>query len=116
MEGVVFCCDVYHRYAKTGRLEIVNGKLIKNEVYTSNVMLHPFPKSTTFFDVTSSLEERVIPPCRWTADVANYLGLQEYNVYDILRKTHGVLDKDFLWFKFDDDPTDLTWDDVKVRG
>ena len=43
------------------------------------------------------------------------MGLKEYNVYDILRVTHGVDIDDFMWLKFDEDDKSLCWDDVRVR-
>ena len=41
------------------------------------------------------------------------LGLNEYNMLDILKKTHGVNFDDFWWIKFENE--DLNWKDVKVR-
>ena len=116
MKVITFCCYIFHQNKCTGRLEIVDGKLIKNEVYTDNIMEHPFPNSKTFMDISAILGGRVIPYCRWMPEYGEYLGVKEYNVYDILRKTHGVDYKDFLWFKFDEDPIDMKWEDVKVRG
>jgi hypothetical protein len=42
-----------------------------------------------------------------------YLGLSEYNPYEIVKKTHGVMFEDFLWFKFPGES--IEWDDVKIR-
>lgn len=110
---LTFCCDVYHRNEKIGRLEIINGKLIKNEVYTDELIIHPFPRSTTFESITAILKERVICEARCDEFMLKSMGLDHYNVYDILRVTHGVDIDDFIWFKFDDE--DITWEDVRVR-
>ena len=40
-----------------------------------------------------------------------YLGLTEYNVYEICRRTHGMMVQDFIWMRFDGE--DFTWEDVK---
>lgn len=109
-------CDIFHRDEKVGRLEIENGKLIKNEVYTDNILIHPFPRAKTFLAVASGLRDRVICPERCDKAMLNHMGLNEYNVYSILHHTHGVDIDDFIWFKFDEDPSELSWKDVKVRG
>ena len=114
VEGVTLCCDIMYKERKTGRLEIVDGKLIKNEVYTDNLLEHMCPNSKTFLSVASCLQDRVFPRCRFDEDMKKATGLQEYNVYDILRDTHGVTVNDFLWLKFDGE--DITWKDVKVPG
>jgi hypothetical protein len=116
MDSVTFCCDVYHKNEKAGRLEIVDGKLIKNEVYTNDIMIHPCPNSHTFMDVTGILSDRVACESRWSEQDYKDLGVSGYNIYEILHATHGVDVDDFNWFKFDDDRENLTWDDVKVRG
>lgn len=113
MERVTFCCDVYHEDEKVGRLEIIDGKLVKNEVYTDNILLHPCPRSKTFLSVVSALEDRVVCESRFDDEMKAVLGLEKYNIYDILRKTHGVDIDDFIWFKFDGE--DISWDDVRVR-
>ncbi len=111
--GVTFCCDIYHRYDKVGRLEIIDGKLVKNEVYTDNLLFHPCPRSTTFSSVADALADRVICEERVDEKLLKYMNLEKYNVYDILRFTHGVDVDDFIWFKFDGE--DITFDDVRVR-
>jgi len=37
----------------------------------------------------------------------------EDDLYDIVKKTHGVMFEDFLWIKFEGE--ELTWEDVKIR-
>lgn len=111
--AITFCFDIYHRYDKTGRIEIINGKLIKNEVYTQNLLFHLCPRAKTFPAVVSALEDRVFCESRFDDIMKKSLKLEHYNIYDILRKTHGVDIDDFIWLKFDGE--NITWDDVKVR-
>lgn len=114
-ELVTIKFDIYHRYKKTGRIEIVDSKLVKNECYTDNpIAEHVCPNSTNFFDVAGILAGRVLPPERCDEGTFKRMGIKGYNVYDMLRVTHGVDWDDFIWFKFDGE--DITWDDVKVRG
>lgn len=112
MEKVTFCCDVMYKDEKTGRLEIIDGVLVKNEVYTDNIFKHPCPNSKTLISVISALEDRVICIERFTPLMQKVLGLSEYNMYNILRKTHGVDIDDFIWFKFDNES--IKWENVKV--
>lgn len=109
------CFDIYHAYDKVGRVEIVNSKLVKNEVYTSNIVERLFPASTDLYNILGILRGRVICEERCDSLMLESMGLSEYNVYSILRHTHGVDIDDFMWLKFDEDPIDLTWDDVRVR-
>lgn len=59
------------------------------------------------------LNERVMCEDRWTLQLLEHLGLKEFNVYEILKKTHGVDVDDFSWIRFSGE--DIAWDDVKVR-
>ena len=109
------CFDIYHANDKVGRVEIVNSKLIKNEVYTNKIIERLFPESTPLPNILSILKGRVICKERCDEDMLRSMGLKEYNVYDILRVTHGVDIDDFMWLKFDEDDKSLCWDDVRVR-
>lgn len=40
-----------------------------------------------------------------------YFGLKEYNVYDICRKTHGMMAQDNIWMRFDSE--EIEWEDIK---
>lgn len=109
------CFDIYHRTEKVGRIEIVDFKLVKNEVYTTSLVKRLCPPTTPLVNILGILKQRVICEERCDKAMLNHMGLSEYNVYDILRVTHGVDIDDFIWFKFDEDPIDLCWDDVRVR-
>lgn len=116
MEKVTFCCDVMYKNEKTGRLEIVDGVLVKNEVYTANIFKHPCPNSRSFFEVAGILKNRVICKERFDKDtiLQKELGTSVYNIYGILRYTHGVSVDDHIWFKYEDE--NLSWDSVNPRG
>ncbi|MDE6314188.1 MAG: hypothetical protein K2M46_11345 [Lachnospiraceae bacterium] len=107
------CFDIYHSYEKVGRIEIVNNVLKKNEVINPDLWVHPFPNSKTLEQILGALKQRILCPERCTPDMLASMGLTEYNVYDILKNTHGVDSDDFVWFKFDGE--NITWDDVRVR-
>ena len=113
-EFVTIHCDIYHRTEKVGRLDVENGRLERYEVYTSSLVKRLCPEKTSLPNILAILTDRVICPERCDEGMLNYLGVKEYNAYDILKKTHGVDSDDFMWLKFDGE--DITWDDVKVRG
>ena len=46
-------------------------------------------------------------------ELLEQLGLKEYDLYDIIRKTHGLMFFDYLWFKFDDE--NINYNDIKIR-
>ena len=99
--------DVYHGDKKTGRIEIENGNLIKKECYVSGEMIYkclqfPFLNMETGYSVLKFLQTRVFPYERDDRNVLlKSIGLEEYNIYEILKKTHGVDVDDYWWFKFD---------------
>ena len=109
-------CDIYYRDEKVGRLDLEGLTLIKNEVYTNNIMKHPFPRSTNAMQILGIIEERVICEERCDEAILRSMNLTEYNVYDVFKANHGIDIDDFIWFKFDGEGDDVCWDTVKVRG
>lgn len=114
-ELVSLHCDIYNENDKVGRLDIENGVLLRNDVFTDILVLHPFPKSTTAYSILNILRDRVIPIERWENVYANHIGIKEYNPYKILKKNHGIRSDDFIWLKFDEDPKGLKWEDVMFK-
>ena len=47
------------------------------------------------------------------ADRLHEIGLDSYNPYKLVRKTHGVMWDDYQWVRFPGDKT--KWEDVKLR-
>lgn len=37
------------------------------------------------------------------------------NIYEIVKKTHGVMFEDYIWVKFEGED-DLKWEDVRIRS
>lgn len=106
-------CDVLFQDRVVGRIDVVNGVLLRNDCYTDCILEHPCPNSHTLDSLLLVLKDRVISPDRFTPDIARYLGLFEYDWFEIFKKTHGVDIDDFFWFRFDGEF--LSWDDVRVR-
>lgn len=64
--------------------------------------------------VYSFLEGRCMDrnrPC--LSEYLKWLGLEEYNPYEIVRITHGTMWEDFQWLKFPGE--EIGWKDVKLR-
>lgn len=56
--------------------------------------------------------ERWIPEERPDVmDRLHDLGLTEYNPWEIIKKTHGVMRDDYLWIKFEGE--NLTWEEAR---
>ena len=108
--------DVFYKEHKVGHIDVVNNIITNNILYNTDKewFWHPFPKVTDFNNLFVMLKERLMPECRWTKEVLDSVGEKEYNVYRLIRKTHGIDADDFWWFRFDDEPN-ITYNDVKVR-
>lgn len=117
------CFDIYKKDTKVGRIELDGNKLIKNESYFDiseepfPFMINPFIYMRDGMSVRRYLATRVVPPERANIrQILNALGLKEYNIYNLLEKTHGVKVDDFIWLKFDHVPDDgKTWNDLNPR-
>lgn len=84
--------------------------------YTDDVGKQPFGGSRLDLKrVYEFLEnrwfERGRPDVLWQLEG---LGLSEYNPWEIVKKTHGVMFEDFIWIRFEGE--ELTWEDVKIRN
>lgn len=117
------CFDIYKKDTKVGRIELDGNKLIKNESYFDiseepfPFMINPFIYMKDGMSVRRYLATRVVPPERANIrQILNALRLKEYNIYNLLEKTHGVKVDDFIWLKFDHVPDDgKTWNDLNPR-
>lgn len=88
----------------TAEVKIENN-LVKIKRYDTNPAKQMFCKDTMqLFELGSILETRC-----WSEDRAdlefllNSIGLHEYNVYEIVQKTHGVTVQDYIWIEFEGD-------------
>ena len=97
-----------------GHVEIVDNQLVENIVYDDCPWKHLCIKIKTLPGILEVLNERVMCEERWTPEFMEHFGLKEFNVYEILKKTHGIDVDDFSWIRFSGE--NITWNDVKVRG
>ena len=82
--------------------------------YTDIRYKQPFNKIVSLEYIERFLEDRCIPRNRQNInELLVNLGLENYDVIEILKKTHGISFDDFWWIKFENE--DLNWKDVKVR-
>ena len=94
---------------------VVQGKKVFFENYTDDFIDRAFgnyesPVSLKRFE--ELLEERCFPRTRGNAkEVLKSLGLDTYNVYEIVKRTHGAMFDDTYWFKFEGE--DLTYKELK---
>ena len=59
----------------------------------------------SFQQLEEFVASRCLPATRYNIkECLQSLGLQSYNVLDIISKTHGVLVHSWCWFRFDTDP------------
>ncbi|MCD8015598.1 MAG: hypothetical protein LUG99_21050 [Lachnospiraceae bacterium] len=101
--------------------EITSRVIVKgSRVQVTRFVEHPLKQLFAYKDMTRDQLNRIFEMrCfdRNRADIAEILmrlGLDEYNPYEIVKKTHGVSYNDYIWFRFPGER--LTSQDVLVRG
>lgn len=74
-----------------------------------------FPwEETDVFSMLEILEGRCFPRNRANIDeLLSAMGLKEYQVMDIIKKTHGLKWDDYTWIRFEGE--NLTYEDIKIR-
>lgn len=108
--------DVYWRNDLTASVCIsADRKSVDYKLYSNELCEAPFgflnPTVEQMFDF---LETRCMDKRRTQLqEYLDDLGLEEYNPYEIVKKTHGVMWEDYMWFKFPGE--NICWEDVKVR-
>lgn len=111
--------DVFHKDLHVSRVWFdFRTEQVTFENYVNDILWCPFGKKTsaTFGDLETFWEERCFPRTRVNAkEVLRLLGVDYYDPYDIVRKTHGVQNEDFCWLRFDDEEGMITYADVKFR-
>lgn len=109
-----FTFEVYWKDEITARV-YVNGKNVAVSRFTDNPGKQLFAqKKMTRYQLGKILELRCWEKERPDiGEILKTLGLDEYNPYEIVRKTHGVSYNDFIWFRFPGE--NLTSKDVLVR-
>ena len=109
-----FSFEVYWKDDITARV-YVRGKNVTVSKYTENPGKQLFAeKKMTRYQLGKIFEMRCWEKGRADInEILENLGLKEYNPYEIVRKTHGVSDNDYIWFRFPGEQ--LTSKDVLVR-
>lgn len=91
------------------------GNSIEITKFTEDKHKLPFyfepTKETMFIFIQDRCSERSRPDQK---ELLALIGLDEYNPYEIVKKTHGVTPDDHFWFKFPGE--NLTWKDVDGYG
>lgn len=93
----------------------IGEKEIHINRYSTNPVKQIFYKETiTRYEFGEILRHRCWDENRPDLDVLlGMIGLNEFNPYEICKKTHGLMVQDFTWFKFEGET--LTFDTVRRR-
>lgn len=88
---------------------------VRVEQYEEDFILRPFlPGEVTMEQVVDFFEERCFPRTRANAqELLECLGLKYYDPIAIVHKTHGCLQEDQMWLRFEGET--YCYDDIKVR-
>ncbi len=108
--------------------EIAEYEVLKNENVNYKIitkfkenMITPIDRPLTISDIYYFFSCRVFQDkTPFTGTELKLLGLDQYNVYDIIRKTRGITPYDNYWLRFDGDHCDYKsakkeWDDTMSR-
>ena len=109
-----FSFEVYWKDEITARVYVRKKDVIISR-YTDNPGKQLFAeKKMTRYQLGKIFELRCWEKGRSDiGEILEYLGLSEYNPYEIVKKTHGVSYNDFIWFRFPGEK--ITSKDVLVR-
>ena len=94
---------------------MITGNQIIFEDYKDKWYLKAFggAKTASFDDFISFLEERCFPKERANCkEVLKLIGLDYYDPYAIVHKTHGVMCHDNFWIKFEGE--NITYEETRV--
>ncbi len=112
-----FTFDVYWKDELTASVSISSDrKYVQYKKYTNEI-----PKIPYLFDNPSveQINEFLLSRCMdaHRTQLDEYLKdleINEFNPYEIIKKTHGTMWEDFMWLKFPEET--ITWKDVCLRG
>ena len=93
----------------------VNGNKVEVEILNPNPLLN-YVSSMPLdrFHLMERLELRCFPRNRVSAKkILEHMELQDYNILEIIKRTHGVKADDFAWIKFEGE--NLSFADVSRR-
>lgn len=112
-----FRFETFWRDEKTSDVDVKSDK-----VYIKRFTTHP-AKQIFCADEMSRFElgdivlksrcfDKNRPDCN---ELLEHMGLEDYDVYKICRKTHGIMVQDFIWFRYEGE--DIQWSDIeKLKG
>ena len=107
-----FSFEVYFKDEKTAEVDVGESR-----VHINRLVIHPakqifYKDDITRYELGEILKTRCYDPGRPDIDrILEFMGLTEYDVYRMCRFTHGVMEQDFIWFRYEGE--DLTWQDIE---
>ncbi len=111
-----FRFEVYKKDYHIADYEInEDGEIICNIItkYKED-MITTIHRPLTISDIHYLFSCRVFQDCTpYTYQMLKNVGVEKYNVRDIIRKTHGVIPYDNYWIKFEDDDDSLDFETVQ---
>lgn len=111
-----YAFSTYWKNEKTSDVVVsADRQSVKYVRYTDELLKSPYGfDHVTIEQIYHFLETRCMPKGRTQlAEYLESLNLKEYNPWEIVKITHGVMWEDFLWLKFPGEQ--ITWDEVKLR-
>lgn len=94
-------------------IRVENNEILENIAYTDRFMGALYRNVKTYPVLFRIMKKRVMCKERWTPELLDSIGLKEYNVIEILKRTHGLDRDDFHWLTIDDDS--VRYEDIKIR-
>lgn len=100
-------------YEGTGR----NLRFISYEILdsTGDKWWHMLPMPRDDATLYAAMAERVVPEYRFNPSMLEEYATAVYNPEIMCRAVHGANPQDPCWMKYEDDPEDLTYEDVRIQ-
>ncbi len=105
---------VFYQNELTADVKICDNKVYITR-YTTHIAKQIFAKEEmTLYELGEVIKTRCWDPNRDNIEAyLKKLGLTEFNIYEIVRHTHGLMFQDYIWFLFEGET--ITYDDIKIR-
>lgn len=102
--------DVMFENIKTAHVEVKNNQVMVQS-FSDNPFMQPFQmKKPNMFHIHDFFVDRWFEPCRPDYQkLCDAVGVPSKNIYEIVRKTHGICYEDQLWVRFEGEE-DLEWE------
>lgn len=106
--------DLYNKDKRIAHVEL-KGNDVKVINYNNSRIFNPFLiPCVTRATVINFLENRCFEITRPDKqELLNRMGLEYYDVIDIVKKTHGMMAEDLSWLKFEDE--DISYEELFNR-